>query len=384
MAANTLTAILPTAYSALNKVLHEPFSIIKQAYRNSSAEQVALNQTIKYPIVPAFGTANDNTPAAYSPDATGITVGNGSMAITQSKNHRFNFNGEEQRSISQDGLYANVLEQIFAQAFRKHVNTIEAYALGVAYKKSSRAVGTAGTAPFASNTDVLAEAYKILGDNGSPREDLQCCINTAAGYNLRKLDILKKANESGDNMYRTAILGNLYGFMINESAGVALHTAGTGSTTYAVNLLAGYAAGSKTIALDGGSGTILAGDVFTNSQSGRDSNKYVVKTALTAGSLVLNNPGIVEAWVNDDTTAVGASYRANLAFDRYGIHIVTRAPLMPEGGDGADDVQMITDPVSGLSFQIAMYGQYRQRMIEVAIAYDCKVVQPESVVTIMG
>jgi hypothetical protein len=384
MAANTLTSILPTAYSALNKVLREPFSLIRQAYRNSSAEQVALNQPISYPVVPAFGTANDNTPAATAPDATGITIGNETMTITQSKNHRFNFNGEEQRSISQDGLYANVLEQIFAQAFRKHINTIEAYCLGVAYKSSSRAVGTAGTAPFASNTDVLAEAYKILTENASPRDDLQCVINPAAAYNLRKLDILKKANESGDNMYRTAILGNLYGFMINESAGVALHTAGTGSTTYAVNLLAGYAAGSKTIALDGGSGTILAGDVFTNSQSGRDSNKYVVKTALTAGSLVLNNPGIVEAWVNDDITAVGASYRANLAFDRYGIHIVTRAPLMPEGGDGADDVQMITDPVSGLSFQIAMYGQYRQRMIEVAIAYDCKVVQPESVVTIMG
>ena len=74
----------------------------------------------------------------------------------------------------------------------------------------------------------------------------------------------------------------------------AKHTAGTGSNTYRTNLSGGYAVGAQTIAADTGSGTIIAGDVIDFADDSPD-NKYVVKTALTGGSLVIQKPGLMAA-----------------------------------------------------------------------------------------
>ena len=66
-----------------------------------------------------------------------------------------------------------------------------------------------------------------------------------------------------------------------------------------------------------------------------------------------------------------------LAFDRNAIVLATRAPAAPDGGDSADDVMVITDPRSGLSFEVRMYKQYRQNVIEVGLAWGYSVIKPE-------
>ncbi len=44
-------------------------------------------------------------------------------------------------------------------------------------------------------------------------------------------------------------------------------------------------------------------------------------------------------------------------------------PGNAKGGDTADDVMNVTDPVSGITFQIALYRQYRQVRYEVGVAW---------------
>ena len=66
-----------------------------------------------------------------------------------------------------------------------------------------------------------------------------------------------------------------------------------------------------------------------------------------------------------------------MAFERDAIQIITRASAMPIGGDSADDVTEIVDPISGLAFQVAMYKQYRQIKFEVGLAWGVKVVKPK-------
>jgi len=45
---------------------------------------------------------------------------------------------------------------------------------------------------------------------------------------------------------------------------------------------------------------------------------------------------------------------------------------------------VVTDPVSGISFQVLEYGEYRQRVFEVAAAWGVKAVKPEWLAILAG
>jgi hypothetical protein len=382
--ANTLTGLIPTIYKSLNIILHELTGFVPAVTWDASGEQAAKDQTIAWPVVPSVGAGNV-TPAVYGPTPTDQTIGPGSMTISKSRSVVFGWNGEEQKALG--GLYNQILIDQFAQAMRTLVNEVDAD-LAALYIYASRAYGTAGTTPFDSTNKLsfMAQLYKILADNGAPMSDLQLVLNTTAGAALRTLVELWQANTAGgDELLRRGLLLDLMGFAVRESAQVKLHTAG-GATGTLVDLTAGYAIGSTTIHADTQTGVMVAGDVIANTKTGRDTSKYVVATPLAAaeGDLVLGAPGNRVAWVNNDPITTGASYAANLAFSKSSIALMSRVPIMPEGGDAADDVTVITDPQTGLSFQVAMYRQYRQVAFEIGLAWGVKAVKPEAMAILLG
>jgi len=382
---NTLTNLIPTIYAAKDQILRELTGFVTAVTRDASGEAAAKDQTIRYPVVPVLAAA-DITPAATGPDPSATAQGSDTMSISKVRSATFFWEAEEQKGLG--GLYNTILQDKFTQAMRALVNEVEVD-LAALYVAASRAYGTAGTTPFDSTNKLtfMAQLYKILADNGAPLSDLQMVINTTAGVALRSLTELWKANESGDNnLLRQGVLLPLMGFDVRESAQVKSHVAGTASG-YLLDLTAGYAAGSKTVHVDTGTGTILAGDILTNTKTSRDTNKYVVKTGFAGdgdGDVVIANPGNKVAWVNNDPVAVGAAYTANLAFSRSAIHLIMRVPAMPEGGDAADDVTVITDPQTGISFQVAMYRQRRRVAYEVGLAWGVKAVKPEAIAILLG
>lgn len=377
--ANTLTNLAPDLYEALDTVSRELVGFIPSVNLDSGVERAAVGQQVRSPVTQA-STATDITPAVNAPDDGDQTVDNVAITISKARGVPVRWNGEEQRSMNSGPGYNNILRDQFAQAMRTLTNEIEAD-VASQYIKSSRAYGTAGTTPFASDLSDTAQVRKILADNGAPLSDMQMVIDTTAGAKMRTLTQLTKANEAADSsLLRQGVLLDVHGMQIRESAQAKAHTKGTGSG-YLVNS-ASLVIGSTSIPVDTGSGTIVAGDVITFAG---DTNKYVVTTGVSApGTVTIAAPGLRTAVADNSAVTVGDDYTANMAFSRSAIVLATRAPERPAEGDMAEDVMMVTDPRSGLSFEVALYKQYRQVRYEISAAWGYQVVKPDHCALLLG
>lgn len=383
--ANTLTGLIPTLYNALDVVSRELTGFIPAVSSDMTYDRAAVGQTVTSPVAPS-ATASDITPAVTPPNDGDQTIGSVSMSITKARRVPIRWNGEEKRGLDNNGASYNViLRDQFSQAMRTLTNEVEAD-LAALHLKASRAYGTAGTTPFASTLADTAQARKILSDNGAPLGDLQMVIDTTAGANMRTLTNLTRANEAADvELLRRGVLLDVHGFAIRESAQVKSFTAGTGAS--ATTDATGYAVGATTITLAiAGTGTILAGD--TISFAG-DANKYVVVTGddnvANGGTVVIASPGLRKAIPAAATNiTVSAGSIRNMFFPRSALALATRAPALPDGGDSADDRMIITDPQSGLSFEVSVYRQYRQIQYEVALAWGVAATKSEHLGILLG
>jgi hypothetical protein len=375
--ANTLTNLIPDLYEALDVVSRELVGFIPAVTLDASAARASLNEVIRIPVTPA-STASDVTPGQLPPDDGDQSIGNTPLAITKSRVVPFRWSGEEQKGVNNGPGYANIRRDQIAQAFRTLTNEIEANVASLA-STASRAWGTAGTAPFASDLSDPAQVRKILSDNGAALSDLQMVIDTTSGAKVRSLAQLTKANEAGTTDLRSqGTLLDIHGFKLRESAGVGIHTAGTGAS-YVTN--GALAVGATTIPVQTGTGTIVAGDVISFAG---DSNKYVVATALSGGNVIIAAPGLRKAVASGTAVTVAAAYTGNMAFARSAIVLATRAPAVPEEGDMAEDRVMIQDARSGLAFEVSMYKLYKRVRYEVAVAYGWANIKPEHTALLLG
>jgi hypothetical protein len=376
-ATNTLTGLIPVVYEAMDVVSREPVGFIQSVTIDASAARAAKDQDVTSPVAPASASV-DITPSNTAPNTGGQTIGKVTYKITKSKAVPIQWNGEEQLSLG--GSYRRILRDQIANALRTLTNEVEAD-IAALYKKTSRAYGTAGTTPFASDLSDPAQVRKILQDNGAPLSDIHMTINTTAGAKLRTLAQLTKANEaaSSDTLRRGSLL-DLHGFAIRESAGIGAVTKGTGSG-YLVNNVAGYAVGDTAITLDTGSGTILAGDVVTFAG---DTNKYVVATALAANVVTLAAPGLRQTLANDVALTVGNNFTPNMAYSRSALLLLARQPAVPEGGDAALDRIDVQDPVSGIVYEFAAYPGYRQVHYELGLSWGVENIKPEHSALLIG
>jgi len=376
--ANTLTNLTPDLYQALDTVSRELVGMIPAVTLDASAERAAKGQTVRSPVAPA-STAADIVAGQNAPDTGDQTITNKTLSISKARAVPIRYNGEEQRGLNTGPGYRPILQNQFAQAMRTLCNEVETDLTGL-YTGFSRAAGAAGTTPFgtAGNFTDASNALQVLKDNGSPLTGNQLVVSSAAGANL--LGLQSRVDIQGnDALLRQGVMLTTAGMDIRETGQANSHTKGTGAS-YLVND-AGLAVGDTVIAADGGSGTILAGDVVTFAG---DTNKYVVTEALAAGSFTIAAPGLLTAVADNAAITVGNGYTANMAFNRSAIVLVTRAPARPEEGDTADDVMLMTDPRSGITFEIALYKEYRQVHYEVSLAWGVSLIKPEHTSLLLG
>lgn len=379
--ANVLTDLAADIYKAADVVGRELVGFIPAVTVNANgSERVAKGDVVRASFTRTASVV-DVSESMTIPEGTDQTVDNKTLTISKTRAVQIPYTGEDVRHLNNGIGFETVYGDQIAQAMRSLVNEIEADVATEAYKNASRAFGTAGTTPFGSNFSEVAELRQILADNGMPMNDGQASmvLNTVAGTNLRQLAQLQKVNEAGGtDLLRQGVLLDLQGLMLRESAQVQSHTAGTGSS-YLLND-ASSAIGDTSIAADGGSGTILAGDVVTFNG---DTNKYVVNTALSGGAFAIGTPGLRSALADNAAITVGSSYTANVAFHRRALELAIR-PLAEPPSSLASDTMTVSDAASGLTFTVSVYPGYHKSMIEVSVAWGVKAWKPDFIATLLG
>ena len=384
--ANTLTNLIPAAYKALDVVSRELTGIISAVNLDAAAETIAKDQTIYSPVVPTGEAVASISPAMTVTAASDQTIGTKSLVIDNYKTKGFNWTAEEEFGINTGVRKEKIMVDQLAQCFRAHVNAIETSVWTQAYKGASRAIGTtAGTAPILAD---VSGAKKILDDNGAPASDRTIVFDTTGGVAFRGISNLYKVNEAGDSsLLREGTLGRLYGFDLRESAAILPVTAGAMAS--ATSTSAAFTIGQTVIPLaTAGTGVVAAGDIITFAN---DTNKYVVASVSFAGanpasgdSITLAAPGLrVAQGVATRAITVFATATRNLAICRNSITLATRLPKF-QAGDMASDRAVITDPNSGVSFELTMWPGQRMVKYEVAIAYGHTVIKPEHLAVIIG
>jgi len=385
----SLTGLTEILYQSRDLVAQEPSGFMQSVMVNGGSEGVSAGGTVTSIRTTEPTLETSYTPGMTVPDAADITTSTESLVLNSYAGASIPLKGEQWLQLSNTVGAEAALQQLYKQSIRKMINAMEA-AVGIAaYQGASRAVGTAGTAPFGSNFEILSDLYRILEDNGTPMTDgmLSLIVNTAAGANLRKRSTLTNVGDAGtDATLRRGELLNIYNMSIKSSAGVASHTKGAG-TGYLINN-GNVAVGSTTLTVDGGTVNttgIKAGDVISIADD-PSASSYVVKTGLTAtsGSLVINHPGLRGLIVNDKAVTVGNSYAGNVGFHKAAIELAIRPPAQPPGGDAGEEIGVLVDERTGLSFSARLYKGYGMNEIKLMAFYGVKVWKPEYVATLMG
>lgn len=386
--ANTLTNLIPTLYNAVDKISRELVGFIPAVASDMTYDRAAVGQSVRSFVTPP-AVARDIVPGVTPPNDGDQTIGSVEMKITKSRAVPVRWNGEEKLGLDNNGAsYNMILADQLAQGMRTLVNEVEAD-IAALHVKASRAVGTAGTAPFGTAGDLsdTAAALRVLEDNGAQGLDFQLVLGSAAMQNLRgKQSMLFKVNEAGrEDMLRNGMTDRLQGFALRNSAGIQRPAKGTGASATTNN--AGYAVGATVITLaSAGTGTIVAGDVITIAG---DANQYVVVSGdsdvSNGGTFTIAAPGLRQAIATSATniTVVNQAFR-NMFFARSAIQLATRAPALPPQGDLAIDRTIVTDLLTGLSFEVAVYPQYRQISYEVGLAWGCEMAKAEHAGILLG
>lgn len=386
--ANTLTAILGDIYTAMDVVSRELVGFVPSAMRAPDVERAAVGQTVTYPIAPVQ-SASDIVPGPTAPTGNDNTYGTGSMQITKARKVPFNFTGEEQRSLNASGgpNYVSVQAMNIAQSIRTLTNEVESDLAITASRAASRGYGTPATLPFASdNLAEMAQIKKILDDNGAPAGGRSMVLDTTTGAQMRTVKNLTRVNEAGAQMtLRDGMLLDIFGFAVKESGQADSHTAGTGAS--ATTDASGYSVGDTVITLaSAGTGTILENDYITFAG---DANIYRVESGDAdvsgGGTITLAAPGLREPIAASATniTVLADHNIGGVGFSQDALHVALRPPARPVEGDAALDTMIVTDPRSGIPFELSIYAQYRQMYAEVALAWGTHASKTEHIAALI-
>jgi hypothetical protein len=374
------STLIPRIFGAAFQVLREACPLLRDVAKDyeDAAGQVGDTLTIPYA---AAGSTAAVTPSNATPDGADLTPGKTAITLTSHRGTApFKILETDAWKMKMDGYVPKVIdEQIRALA-----NYINAQ-LWAAYPAVYGYSGSAGTKPFASNVNPVADVEGILWAQGCRGANRKCYVGGTDYTAALKLSDLKSAASAGDpKALRQGFIGNLFGLDTWRDSGRTAHTAGTITTGLAVKTSTVHAVGAKSVvcttAGSSGACALLKGDIITFGST--DLQTYVLTANATQANAATDvtlaiEPGLKVATAGSEAVAVKATHDVNLAGDPQGLILVIRRaqPVMGlPGMEPQGDPITVMDPETMIPLTLWRYRQYHQSTCEFTVGpFGCGV-----------
>lgn len=376
--ANVFDDLICDVYCALEKGSRELVGLIPSVNLDACASRAAIGQTIRSPVVPQ-SVAFTPVPGQLPPNVGFQTIGSDTMVINKFRAVALQWQGEEIRSLDNCIGYSAIRQRQIQEAIRSLTNEMERD-IAAQWVFATGAVGPSNASGlfFDDNYRDVANVRKLLVDSGAPLDDMHLVLSTRAGAQLRGNRVYTSCDTAcSDSILRQGILLDVHGMQIRESAQIVSGVASGTAVATASTSGAALPVGTTVIPLTaGGAGTILAGDSITFAG---DTNRYIVTVGdadVSNGGSITIAGGLLQAIPAAATVITIAlnSGEKNMAFSRDAIVLAVRAPAMPP--ECAMDSAIVTDPMSGLSFQVSQWCQYYQVHYEIAVVWGVHTFNP--------
>jgi hypothetical protein len=240
--------------------------------------------------------------------------------------------------------------------------------------------GVAATTPFLTDTSEALEARRILTDQLCPKTGRKMLVGGLAEEAALNLPGFQDVDKAGTNITKLeGEIGRKLGmdWMFDEA--VPTHTAGTASGTLVNN--ASVTIGDTSVPVDGGTGTLVVGDIFTVAG---DSQTYVVTAAVAnvASGTLSFAPAAKVAWANNAAITKKASHVVNLAYHPMAFGFASRR-LQSSFVNGNREL-VVVDPVCQVAFRLELSRQHKQDVWEFDVLYGSKLVDARLACRVAG
>ena len=346
---------------------------------NTDYSPLAASPTtkVRVPTTPA-ATVAAITPSAAQSANTDSTFPGVDITLDQWFASEFYLTDKDKAEIG-----AGRIPERAAASLAAVVDHVDAAILTAGKNFSSRAVGTAGTTPFATLA-LAVDPITQLSINKASKMGRHIVADPLSMASLIGIGSFAESTFVGDisTMTDGAYMGNRrIGAQWWENQNVSIdHTTGTENGAYVTN--GELSAGDTSVTVATGTGTILAGSVLQF--AGDTDNQYVVVAdyAGGAGVVTIGAPGIRKTIATANAiTVVSDQTMTGLAFQREALAFVSRPSM---GSAASATIQPMSDPISGLSLTMEVTRQNYQDKWSISVLYGTAGVQSEGLIQVLG
>ena len=354
MANSNMELLNPEFWGAFDEVDQGQYplrNLVNRKYENLLAK---TGDTVNVPV------AEEMTATVYTPGetltATNLTQATKQVILNKSYRKTLEFNDAENSLNPYDLIETYAIPAIESLAYQVETDIYKEMLKGQYF--------TDGMTTF--NEDTVVDAFTALSNRKIQVPNRKLVLAPGDSGSLKKVDPYQFVNQSGErDVMINGMITKRMGFDFYESNGIATYT--PVDLVGAVNLLAGYAIGTTTIAVDGFNDDVTpirAGDIFKITG---DTTPYTVLSTTTTTSDTTGltfYPPLVAA-VLDDAVVTVTPTRSVLAFVPNVLAFAARPyAAIPEGLGVKSRVMNM----SGLPIRISVW---HSGNLGIKVQYDC-------------